>query len=169
MDFRDPRRYIPNPKDKFWPDRPYDVRPGDDPEKMVIPEEPGRNNWPKGINPDEFNRRPGNKFNPHSMRPIDPETLKEYPLTAQGRPFNPKTQEILPGVFDPLTGQPISPETGKPLPKAFDPMTGRPIDPQTGEAYPIDKATKYPINPVTKQPIKHAGQFDPETGRRTWR
>ena len=152
-DFRDPKKYIPNPKDTYWPGRPDESRPGDDPNKIIIPEDPGKNpGWPKGIDPDEFNRRPAGRYNPHNMRPIDPEFAKEYPLNAEGRPYDPKTGDILPGVFDPKTGQPIDPETGKPVPKAFDPMTGRPIDPQTGEAYPIDKATKYPVNPVTKEP-----------------
>jgi hypothetical protein len=138
-DFRDPKNWIPNPKDTNWPDRPYDVRPPEDPLKTILPEQPGDlPGWPKGINPDEFNRRPTGKYNPHTGKPIDPETGKEYPLNAEGRPYNPKSGETLPGVFDPKTGQPMNPETNKPLPKAFDPATGRPIDPETGEKYPID-------------------------------
>ena len=138
-DFRDPKNWIPNPKDTNWPDRPYDVRPPEDPLKTILPEQPGDlPGWPKGINPDEFNRRPTGKYNPHTGKPIDPETSKEYPLNAEGRPYNPKSGEILPGVFDAKSGQPMNPETNKPLPKSFDPATGRPIDPETGDKYPID-------------------------------
>jgi hypothetical protein len=166
-DLRDPKKFVQNPTDRFWPDRPVEVRLGEDGKPLADPNKVGLlPGHPKGSDPDELNRRPGGRYNPHNGRPIDPVTGREYPLNAQGQPYDPVSGDIYPGLFDPLTGQPINPETKKPIAKAFDPRTGRPLHPETGQPFEIDPSTKYPLDPDTKKPVKHAGQFDPTTGRK---
>jgi hypothetical protein len=69
----------------------------------------------RALDPEELNRRPGGRYNPHTGCPLDPLTGRDYPIQEDTfRPYDPRTGEKLPGLFNPVTFQPLDHETQEP-------------------------------------------------------
>jgi hypothetical protein len=67
------------------------------------------------FDPDELNRRPGKRYNPHTGCPIDPKTGRDYPIDETTfRPYDPRSKEEMPGLFDPVTKQALNHDTKEP-------------------------------------------------------
>jgi hypothetical protein len=156
---------------KFVDDGEPGKNPGKQPDvslpDAVIPpeadEEPGKINRRKALDPEELNRRPGGRYNPHTGLPLDPLTGRDYPISKDTmRPYDPRTNEELPGLFDPLTLQPLFAETKEVLHARFDPHTSLPIDPSTGKPVKIDAQGKVkdPLSGLTLPRV-----FDAKTSR----
>jgi len=147
------------------PNQPDYSNPNQSPSEVIagnpgkLPKNPAQNI------PDELNRRPGGRYNPATGCPIDPDYGMEYPIDDKTKqPYDPRTGENRPGLFDPISGQPILPETGEVLPAAFDFKTGRPIDVNTGEVAPINSVTGQCTHPETG--VVLPDKYDPKTGRK---
>lgn len=162
-DHKNPGKFVDDGRPGVNPGNRPDVNP---PDAVVPPEnedEPGKINRRKALDPEELNRRPGGRYNPHTGLPIDPLTGRDYPVNKDSmRPYDPRTNEELPGLFDPNTLQPVTAETREVLPARFDQHTSLPIDPSTGMPVAIgsDGKVKDPSTGLTLPRI-----FDPKSSR----
>jgi len=119
---------------------------------------------PKFIPPDEINRRPGGRYDPALGLPLDPESGNSYPIDDKlKQPYNPATDEPLPGLFDPETLQPLNPQTKEAYPDEFDRFTGIPINPETKKPAEINPQTGLVIHPGSG--ITLQDKWDPISGR----